>query len=171
MVRFVGGQPESSGFAWQGAHGQRHYNRNVPERAYHPPVIARADAISASDDNIHIACACYQAYVDKDRASIEALIADDFQFTSPLDNRIDRKTYFERCWPNSRTSRGFEFVHLAADGDCVFITYEAEDTHGKRFRNTEVMTIRNGRICEVQVFFGWDVPHKAREGGFVDGKV
>lgn len=121
-----------------------------------------------SEDNLHIACASYQAFVDKDRPALEALIADDFHFTSPLDNRLDRKTYFERCWPNSRTISGFEFVHLAADGDCVFVTYEAESTTGKRFRNTEVMTIKNGQIREVEVFFGWNVPHEASEGGFVE---
>ena len=36
----------------------------------------------------------YQAYIDKDRSAIEALIADDFHFTSPLDNRIDRVHLF-----------------------------------------------------------------------------
>jgi ketosteroid isomerase-like protein len=41
--------------------------------------------------------------------------------------------------------------------------YEAETASGKRFRNTEVMRIRNGRICEVQVFVGWNVPHEGPE--------
>ncbi len=31
-----------------------------------------------------------EAYVRKDRARIEALLAKDFHFTSPLDNRLDR---------------------------------------------------------------------------------
>jgi len=50
---------------------------------------------------VDIVKASYAAFVAKDRAAIEALIADDFHFTSPLDNRIDRTTYFERCWPLS----------------------------------------------------------------------
>jgi hypothetical protein len=41
------------------------------------------------NDPIAIARACYRAYVDKDRPAIEALIAEDFHFTSPLDNRLD----------------------------------------------------------------------------------
>jgi len=60
-------------------------------------------------DSVAIARASYQAYVDKDRAAIEALIAPDFHFTSPLDNRIDRATYFARCWPNSATLAGFDW--------------------------------------------------------------
>ena len=53
------------------------------------------------NDRIALARAYYQSYVDKDRGAIEALLASDFHFTSPLDNRLDRATYFERCWPNS----------------------------------------------------------------------
>jgi len=34
--------------------------------------------------------ACFNSSVNKDRPSIEALIGDDFHFTSPLDNRITR---------------------------------------------------------------------------------
>lgn len=44
-------------------------------------------------DAVAIDRAAYEAYVAKDRAAIERLIADDFHFTSPLDNRIDRATY------------------------------------------------------------------------------
>ncbi len=55
------------------------------------------------NDPLSIASKAYQAYADKDRDAIEAVIADDFHFTSPLDNRIDRETYFKRCWPNSET--------------------------------------------------------------------
>jgi ketosteroid isomerase-like protein len=114
-----------------------------------------------------IARASYRAYVDKDRAAIERLIADDFHFTSPLDNRIDRKTYFERCWPNSRTTEAFDFIHLVPDGERVFVTYEGQWAGGKRFRNTEILTIRGGKIVEAEVYFGWTIPHDAAVGDFV----
>jgi ketosteroid isomerase-like protein len=168
MARIVGGHAHPGPFAWQSAHVSQPYRHREPHRTPPAHTAQATDGTIMNEDNLHIACACYQAYVDKDRVTIETLISDDFHFTSPLDNRIDRATYFERCWPNSRTISAFEFVHLAADGDCVFITYEAESTTGKRFRNTEVMTIKNGRIREVEVFFGWNVPHEAHDGGFVD---
>jgi hypothetical protein len=56
--------------------------------------------------NIAIARAAYEAYVTKDRAALEDLVAEDFHFTSPLDNRLDRETYFRRCWPNSKVIEG-----------------------------------------------------------------
>lgn len=117
-----------------------------------------------------IARASYEAYVRKDRAAIEALIAPDFRFTSPLDNGIDRATYFARCWPGSEKLSGFDFIHLVPHGDRVFVTYEASSTSGQRFRNTEVLTVRGGRITEAEVYFGWTLPHKAAAGGFVDGE-
>jgi ketosteroid isomerase-like protein len=120
-------------------------------------------------DPVTIARACYQAYVDKDRGAAEALIADDFHFSSPLDNRLDRTTYFARCWPNSQMTASFDFINLVPDGDRVFVTYVGRTTSGKQFRNTEVLTIRNQKIAEVEVYFGWTIPHEAPEGGFIDG--
>src|ERR1700731_603015 len=109
---------------------------------------------------VAVARASYRAYVDKDRAAIEALIADDFHFTSPLDNRIDRATYFARCWPNSATIAAFDFIHIAPLGERVFVTYEGRSTSGKRFRNSEVLTVRDGKIVEAEVYFGWSIPHE-----------
>jgi hypothetical protein len=40
-----------------------------------------------------VARGCLEAYVAKDRAAIEALIAKDYHFTSPIDNALDRETY------------------------------------------------------------------------------
>lgn len=117
--------------------------------------------------NVAIARAAYEAYVTKDRAALEKLIAEGFHFTSPLDNRLDRETYFRRCWPNSQMIEGFDFVNLVADGDRVFVTYVGRNTDGRRFRNTEILMIQDQRIVEVEVYFGWSLPHKAPQGGFV----
>jgi uncharacterized protein (TIGR02246 family) len=126
---------------------------------------SRAEPSSAEK----VARACYQAYVDKDRAAIEALIADDFLFSSPLDNGLDRQTYFERCWPNSQQMKSFEYITVAPDGDDrVFVLYEGTTFDGHRFRNTERLTVRNGKLVEVEVYFGWSIPHEAKPGGFID---
>ena len=118
--------------------------------------------------NVAIARAAYEAYVTKDRAAIGELIAEDFHFTSPLDNRLDRETYFRRCWPNSKVIEGFDFIHLVTDGDRVFVTYEGRNTNSRRFQNTEILTIRDQHIVDVEVYFGWSIPHEAPQGGFVN---
>jgi hypothetical protein len=113
--------------------------------------------------------ACLQAYVDKDRSTAEALIAADFRFTSPIDNALDRKTYFARCWPNSESMRAVRVVQAVDDGEYAFVVYEA-DTATKRFRNCEMHRARAGQLESVEVYFGWDLPHPAAPGGFVDNK-
>jgi ketosteroid isomerase-like protein len=97
---------------------------------------------------------CFAAYANKDRAAIEALIADDLRFTSPYDDAIDRATYFERCWPNSERIVENEIEHLVEAGDDVFATYRCMTRDGKRFRNTERITVTDGQIHRVEVFFG-----------------
>jgi ketosteroid isomerase-like protein len=125
------------------------------------------EKITGTDDIAAIARASYEAFGSKDRAAIEKLLAEDFHFTSPLDNRIDRATFFERCWPNSRWIESYDFIYLVPGGDQVFVTYEAHSTNGDSFRNTEIVTVRDGRIVEVEVYFGWSIPHKAEPGGFL----
>jgi ketosteroid isomerase-like protein len=126
---------------------------------------------NATARNVAIARAAYESYVRKDRAALEKLIAADFHFTSPLDNRLDRETYFRRCWPNSKVIQGFDFIHLVTDADRVFVTYEGRNTNGRRFRNTEILTIRDQQIVDVEVYFGWSLPHKAPQGGFLNEAV
>jgi ketosteroid isomerase-like protein len=119
-------------------------------------------------DPVGTARASYEAYVRKDRAAIEALIAPGFHFTSPLDNHLDRAAYFARCWPNSERIADFQFIRLTPHGEEVFVTYEGRTKRGERFRNTEVLTIRGSQIVNAEVYFGWSLPHPAPRGGFVE---
>jgi ketosteroid isomerase-like protein len=129
---------------------------------------------SPADENLEkIARASYVAFAARDRGAHEKLLAKSFHFTSPLDNRIDRATFYERCWPNGDHIDGFDFVVTAVRGERVFVVYEGVvqgdgGQTGRRFRNTEILTIRNGQIVEAEVYFGWNLPHEAREGSFVN---
>ena len=122
-----------------------------------------------TNDICATARAIYDAYVAKDRDTAETLIADDFRFTSPLDNVLDRDSYFAICWPNSENTEGFEIVHMVEHGAQVFVTYEGESKQA-RFRNTEILTVRDGQITEVEVYFGWNVPHEVPTGEHRDPK-
>ena len=55
-------------------------------------------------------------------------------------------------------------LHHSQDGT----RNKGRNTNGKRFRNTEILTIRDNQIIEVEVYFGWSLPHKAPHGEFVD---
>jgi ketosteroid isomerase-like protein len=108
--------------------------------------------------NTEIARSSYEAYTNGDRDALEQVIASDFRFWSPQDEGIDRDTYFARCWPPHVEMRSFDFVRLAdLAGDEVLVTYQLTKADGNVFRNTEILTLREGRIVLAEVYFGWDV--------------
>ena len=99
----------------------------------------------------------YGAYESGDRDVVEQRLSDDFIFSAPPDVGIDRKTYFERCWPNSGATEAFEYRRLVEANDEVIVTYEATRTDGRRFRNTEIFGFDGDKISRVEVYFGWDI--------------
>lgn len=107
--------------------------------------------------------ACYAAYETKDRAALEDLLSPDFTFSSPLDDRINRARYFERCWPNSQHLSSFDIKDLMVEGNHVCARYEARTSDGQTFGNIEYFTVEGGKITQVQVYFGSDDPVAATE--------
>ncbi len=97
----------------------------------------------------------FAAYRDGDRAAAEQLLAPGVRFTSPQDDHIDRATYLARCFPTARRFSAQRILASSTVRDQVFVLYEYElaDTR-ERFRNTEVLTVADGCIAEIQVFFG-----------------
>jgi len=95
----------------------------------------------------------FASYLAGDRATAESLIGEDFVFTSPQDDHIDRAAYFERCFPTSDRFAHQELKRVAATGDDVFVMYEyrLRET-GERYRNAGLLTVREGRIVEAQVW-------------------
>lgn len=105
--------------------------------------------------NTEVVRAAFDAYRAQDRAAAEALIADDYTFTSPQDDHLDKAAFLERCFPTADRFRSqvvLELVPAGADG--VFLLYEYELDDGQRFRNTEFSRVEGGRLTETQVFFG-----------------
>jgi ketosteroid isomerase-like protein len=99
--------------------------------------------------------AIFASYLAQDRDAADRLLADGFVFTSPQDDHIDKVTFFDRCFPTANRLVSQEMLHVVAtDGDDVFAMYEYELKTGERHRNVEVLTVRDDRITETQVFFG-----------------
>jgi len=95
----------------------------------------------------------FDAFNKRDRKTMESLLASDFTFTSPYDDHIDKKAYFERCWPQDPKVR-VDVKDVVADGGDAFVLYEVELGTGTKFRNTEHMTVKDGQIHSTQVYFG-----------------
>jgi ketosteroid isomerase-like protein len=100
----------------------------------------------------------FESYLAQDRDTADRLLADDFVFTSPQDDHIDKAAFFERCFPTVERLVSQEMLYVVpTEGDDVFVMYEYELKTGERHRNVEVLTVRDDRITETQVFFGGHV--------------
>ncbi len=97
---------------------------------------------------------CFAAYKSKDRKALEDLLADDFTFTSPYDDRINKATYFERCWPESLRIRVSVLERIFEQGDEAFVTYKCLTADEKEFSNTEFHVFEGDRIKQIDVYFG-----------------
>jgi len=96
----------------------------------------------------------FSAYETQDRPVVEDLLTDDFTFTSPNDDHIDKAVYFERCWQFSHLSPTFRFAKLVESGDDVFVLYECTPKDGETFRNTEFFRMGDNKIKAIEVYFG-----------------
>ncbi|MEV6010978.1 nuclear transport factor 2 family protein [Streptomyces sp. NPDC051976] len=97
----------------------------------------------------------FRCYREQDREAALPLYADDFTFTSPQDDHIDKAEFFARCFPTADRFTEQRLLHVTpADDQLVLVYYEYVLTTGDRHRNVEAITVRDGLIREVQVFFG-----------------
>jgi hypothetical protein len=98
--------------------------------------------------------AYFAAYESKDRSAVERLLSDDFTFTSPYDDRIDRRAYFDRCWPFSASIRAVRIDSLLENNGEAFVRYEISTNTGPAFRNAEYFLCDANRIRAIEVYFG-----------------
>jgi ketosteroid isomerase-like protein len=100
----------------------------------------------------------FTAYESRDRKAVEDLFTDDFRFTSPYDDAIDKATYFERCWSAFVTASGHIRENVVekvfVEGDEAFVLYKCLTQEGREFRNTEFFRFAGDRIRQVDVYFG-----------------
>ena len=108
-----------------------------------------------SDPNrAEIIRALFAAYLANDRKAVEDAFTDDFRFTSPYDDEIDKATYFVRCWHVSDWIERHELERILLEGDAAFVTYRCIAKDGKSFRNTEFFRFEGDKIKRIDVYFG-----------------
>jgi ketosteroid isomerase-like protein len=105
-------------------------------------------------DKSDILRAIFAAYLANDRATVEGFLADNFRFTSPYDDRIDKATYFARCWRSADWIERHELERILVEGDAAFVTYRCLARDGKSFRNTESFCFDGDKVSSIDVYFG-----------------
>lgn len=122
---------------------------------WHPLCDLSARRVRAAEDVIREYFAAFEA---QDRPRLERLLDPDFSFSSPRDERLDQRAFFERCWPNAGKLRAFRIERLCEHDGEAFVRYSAERAaDGARFRNLEHFRIARGSVQSVDVYFGRDL--------------
>jgi ketosteroid isomerase-like protein len=98
--------------------------------------------------------AIFAAYLANDRNAVENFLTEDFRFTSPFDDAIDKPTYFARCWKNTDWIERHEIERIFAEGNEAFVTYRCVAKDGKSFRNTEFFAFEGDKVRRIDVYFG-----------------
>ena len=129
------------------------------------PGLARASA-SAGNDATHDANhdrandqlirKWYAAWENKDLATFNLLLADNFTFTSAAgDDHISKSTFKTRCWDTQIDFIGrFEIERMITGADDAFVKYLCHTKNGKPFRNVEYLRIKNGKLQSIECYFG-----------------
>ena len=96
----------------------------------------------------------FAAYLANDRGFVENAFSEDFRFTSPYDDALDKPAYFERCWKGSDWIERHELERIFVEGDEAFVTYRCVAKSGRTFRNTEFFVFEGDKVRRIDVYFG-----------------
>jgi ketosteroid isomerase-like protein len=111
-------------------------------------------------DKAELIRAIFAAYRANDRKRVEDVLTDDFRFTSPFDDRIDKATYFAKCWRNTDWIARQELERIFVQGEAAFVTYYCVAKDGKSFRNTEFFVFTGDQVQSIDVYFGAAYQHE-----------
>jgi ketosteroid isomerase-like protein len=116
---------------------------------------ARAEAESSTATE-EIVRKWYKAWVDKDERQFEALMADNFTFTSPSgDDHISRATFKTQCWDTqAKLIERSDLERVFTSGNEAFVKYLCHTTTGKSFRNVEYLRVRDEKVEALECYFG-----------------
>lgn len=98
----------------------------------------------------------YAAWENKDLGTFNALLADNFTFTSAAgDDHISKSTFKTQCWDTQVDFIGHvELERVTTGADDAFVKYLCHTKNGKSFRNVEYLRIKNGKLESIECYFG-----------------
>jgi ketosteroid isomerase-like protein len=98
----------------------------------------------------------YRGWEQKDWGVVDALLADDFTFSSAApDDHISKSAFKRQCWDTQSALIGtFDLELVVGSGDEAFVKYLCRTKNGKSFRNIEYLQLKDRRIESVDCYFG-----------------
>ena len=119
------------------------------------PQLARASAETEHSKSQETVRQYYGAWEAKDWHALDILLADDFTFSSPLDDHISKSDFKAGCWDTQIAYIDrFDLNQVIGTDNDVFVMYVCHTTNGRTFRNVEYFKFRDGKVKAVEGYFG-----------------
>jgi len=98
----------------------------------------------------------YAAWEQKDWGPVDALLADNFTFTSAAgDDHISKSVFKTRCWETQiNFIKRFELERVIGNGNDAFVKYLCLTKNGKSFRNVEYLRVTDEKVEAIECYFG-----------------
>jgi ketosteroid isomerase-like protein len=121
------------------------------------PRLAMASALEGHDlTNEEIIRKWYAAWEKKDFGTFNALLADNFTFSSAAgDDHISKSTFKTQCWDTQVDFiQQIDLERITTGPDDAFVKYLCHTKNGKSFRNVEYLRIKDGKLQSIECYFG-----------------
>jgi ketosteroid isomerase-like protein len=121
------------------------------------PGAERANALRGQNSaNEEIVRKWYAAWESKDLDTFNALLADNFTFSSAAgDDHISKSTFKSQCWDTQVGFIGhFDLEQISTGADDAFVKYLCHTKNGKAFRNVEYLRFAGGKLESIECYFG-----------------
>ena len=98
----------------------------------------------------------YAAWEQKDWRPVDALLADNFTFTSAAgDDHINKSTFKTRCWESQiGFIERFDLQRVFGNGNEALVMYVCRTKNGKTFRNVEYLRLKDDKLEAIECYFG-----------------
>lgn len=119
-----------------------------------PPSPPAAAGLSAENDEI--IRRWYKGWEKRDWPPLDALLADDFTFSSAAgDDHISKAEFKKNCWETQIDHMGrMDIQKVYGSGNEAFVLYVGLTKNGKTFRNVEYLRLKDGKIEFIECYFG-----------------
>jgi ketosteroid isomerase-like protein len=85
----------------------------------------------------------------------DKLLADDFTFSSPVDDHISKSAFKKGCWDTQIAFiQRHDLKQVIGTGNEAFVMYVCHTTNGKAFRNVEYLRLKDEQVEAIECYFG-----------------
>jgi SnoaL-like domain len=120
------------------------------------PTIARAGAKSVLGPKSQATVRrYYAAWEKKDWPLLDSMLTDDFTFSSPRDDHINKSEFKAGCWNTQIPYIGrFDLTQVIGTDSEAFVMYVCHTANGKTFHNVEFFRLKEDKVKAVECYFG-----------------